>query len=68
VDGIDTRTPDGVHLTMAGVTKVVDPWLLPVVERLGSRFAKNAPTTTGRVIPPRLRPKSVSWDRDLRRE
>jgi lysophospholipase L1-like esterase len=35
VDGIDARTSDGVHLTMAGVTKVVDPSLLPVVEKLG---------------------------------
>jgi lysophospholipase L1-like esterase len=35
VNGIDTRTSDGVHLTMAGVTKVIDPWLLPIIERLG---------------------------------
>ncbi len=35
VDGIDARTSDGVHLTVAGVTERIDPWLLPIVERLG---------------------------------
>ncbi len=31
VDGVDARTPDGVHLTGAGVEQVVDPDLLPMV-------------------------------------
>ena len=35
VDGVDTRTTDGVHLTAEGVTDVIDPWLLPIVETLG---------------------------------
>ena len=35
VDGIDARTSDGVHLTSDGVTKIIDPWLLPAVKKLG---------------------------------
>ena len=35
VDGIEARTSDGVHLTSDGVTELIDPWLLPIIETLG---------------------------------
>jgi lysophospholipase L1-like esterase len=35
VDGVAVRTSDGVHLTSQGVTKVIDPWLLPALNRIG---------------------------------
>lgn len=35
VDGVTARTSDGVHLTLEGVTQVIDPWLLPTLERIG---------------------------------
>lgn len=34
VDGIEVRTSDGVHLTSDVVTELIDPWLLPIVEKL----------------------------------
>jgi hypothetical protein len=35
IDGIEARTSDGVHLTSEGVTQLIDPWLLPIMENLG---------------------------------
>ena len=35
IDGIEARTSDGVHLTSEGVTQLIDPWLLPILENLG---------------------------------
>ena len=32
VDGVDARSPDGVHLTGAGVEQLVDPSLLPLLQ------------------------------------
>jgi hypothetical protein len=35
VDAVTVRTSDGIHLTLQGVTEVIDPWLLPVLIRIG---------------------------------
>ena len=35
VDGVMVRTLDGIHLTLQGVTEVIDPWLLPALRQIG---------------------------------
>ena len=51
VDGVAARTTDGIHLTFAGVTEVVDPWLLGPLVAIGLA-ARRSPRSRAEGAPP----------------